>query len=108
MITNDLSHRLPPNRQPYVPRNFEDFQPRPRVVENTIKAREIVVERKEFFLSLKENDRGGFMRIVESGGSSRKLNSIIVPMTGLKDFQALLADMLKVHEETPEKPKAGR
>ena len=106
MISNDLSHRLPPRRQSYGLRNYEDAPPRPRVIENIIKEGGIAVERKTFFLSLRENDRGGFLRIVESGGSSPKRNSVMVPMPGLKDFQKLLADMLKAHEETPEKPKA--
>jgi hypothetical protein len=106
MISNDLSHRFAPNPQPYVPRYFEDAQPQPRVAENTIKELAITVERKTFFLSLNEDEWGQFMRIVESGGSSRKLNSVIVPMSGMSDFQKLLADMLKAHEETPEKPKA--
>jgi len=106
MISNDLSHRLPPRRQPYDHRNFEDAPTRPRVVENIIKEGGIAVERKAFFLSLRENDRGGFLRIIESGGSSQKRDSVLVPMTGLKVFQALLADMLKAHEETPERPRS--
>ena len=107
MISNDLSHRLPPRRQPFGHQNYQDAPPRPRVVENIIKEGGIAVERKSFFVSLRENDRGGFLRIIESGGSSPKRNSVMVPMPGLKDFQRLLADMLKAHKERPEKPKIG-
>jgi hypothetical protein len=35
------------------------------------------------------------------GGTSRRPVSIIVPATGLKDFQKILADMVKAETEIP-------
>ena len=64
-----------------------------------------MIERKLFILILKENPRGRFLRIVEDGGGSRRPVSIIVPATDLKDFQKLLAEMVKASGEIP--PKLG-
>jgi hypothetical protein len=61
----------------------------------------LVIERKTFTLTLKENPKGRFLRVVENGGS--KFCSIIVPVAGLKDFHKLLADMASASEKMPGK-----
>jgi hypothetical protein len=100
MISNERPS--PYGRQPYDLRQHRDFNPKPRIVETTLTQTELVVERKIFTLTLKENPRGRFLRIVESSGS--KYCSIIVPVGGIKDFQKMLAEMVKAHEGIP--PKA--
>ena len=85
------------------------YQPRPEVHEDTIKIAEIQVERKIFTLTLKENVRGRFLRITEEGGNNH--SSIIVPASGLEDFQRLMnemCEMLKAADELPmnEEPKS--
>lgn len=77
------------------------FQSKPPMQQNTLLRKEIAIERKEFVIALNENARGRFVRIVERGGNRQA--SIIIPSTGLKDFQQLLADMLKAEKEIPHK-----
>jgi hypothetical protein len=48
---------------------------------------------------LKENTRGRFIRITEDLADKR--NSIIIPGTGLKDFQKLLDEMVSASDEIP-------
>jgi len=68
-------------------------QPRPFSPDETIKSVELQIERKTFFLTLKENPRGRFLRISEEASNRR--NSIIVPTTGLREFQKLLDEMVQ-------------
>ena len=96
MISNERPS--PYGRPPYFQPKYQ--QPRPQVIEDTLRSGEIQIERKTFFLSLKENPRGRFLRITEAGG---KRNCIIVPATGLKDFLKVLADMVKAEKEIPPK-----
>jgi PurA ssDNA and RNA-binding protein len=100
MISNERPS--PYGHQPYFQRQYQ--QPRPRPPEETLLRAEFPVERKLFILSLKENPRGRFLRIIEDTGSDRRPPvSIIIPATGLKDFQKLLADMVKAESEIPQK-----
>jgi len=75
------------------------------MIETTLKQTEVMIERKAFTLTLKENPKGRFLRVVENGGS--KFCSIIVPVAGLKDFQKLLADMVSAAEKRPGKQADG-
>jgi hypothetical protein len=61
---------------------------RNREPEQTIRSEELVIERKTFKISLKENRRGRFIRITEHTGSKR--STVIVPDTGLPSFIAKL------------------
>src|SRR5580704_3579217 len=72
-------------------------QPRPQVVEDTLKSGEIQIERKNFVFSLKENPRGRFLRITEDVGGRR--DTIIIPSPGLEDFKRLLDAMVKASGE---------
>jgi hypothetical protein len=102
MISNERPspfHRQPyrqPYHQPYAPQ-----PPRPFVQEDTLKSGQIQIERKSFFLMLKENPRGRFLRISEEVGGRR--NAIIIPATGLVEFQRVLNDMVKAANEIPAK-----
>jgi hypothetical protein len=95
-----------PGRQPYERRPYPQpagaapyGEPRPRIQEDSLKTGEIDVERKTFCFALKENPRGRFLRITEIKGGMRE--SILIPATGLKDFQKLLAEMLAAAAMAP-------
>ena len=77
------------------------YQPKPFLQENLLYGNQIVIERKELTITLRENPKGRFIRIVERGGNHQA--SIIIPSTGFKDFQKVLADMVKAEKEIPTK-----
>ena len=102
MISNDYtwSPERRKQQQPYH-ESAASKPPRPFVQEDTLKTAEVQIERKYFIMLLKENPRGCFLRITEEVGDKR--NSIIVPSTGLRDFQKLLAEMVAAANEIPAK-----
>ena len=51
-------------------------------MDNIIEAKELQIERKHFYVELRENERGRFLRITEEPHGRR--NSIIVPSTGVE------------------------
>jgi len=75
------------------------MQPRQPVQEDTLKSGEVQIERKLFVLTLKENPRGRFLRITEDVGGRR--DTIIIPSTGLDEFQKLLEEMIKMSNSLP-------
>jgi hypothetical protein len=94
----------PFNRRPYQGQAYghpQYGQPKPPVPEDTIKSVEIQVERKIFVFALKENVRGRFLRITEDAGG--KHNTIIIPATGLEDFNRVVNEMVKALEAAPVK-----
>ena len=88
---------------PYGQRTYHQpyMQPRPPVVEDTLKSGQIQIERKTLVLPLKENPRGRFLRITEEARGHR--NAIIIPAPGLEDFKKLLDEMVKASAEIPMK-----
>jgi hypothetical protein len=92
------------NRPPYRP-SYDQRPPRPFVQEDTLKAGELQIERKFYDLTLKENAKGRFLRITESAGGRR--NVVIIPASGLKEFQKLLADMVAASGEIPAKSQTA-
>jgi hypothetical protein len=68
-------------------------------MDNIIEAKELQIERKRFYVELRENDRGKFLRITEEAHGRRK--SIIVPSTGVEEFTATIADVLTNGEGAP-------
>ena len=93
-----------PNRRPAF-QSDRTANPRPPVQEETLKSGIVQIERKSFVLALMENPRGRFVRITELGG--RQSPAIIVPTTGLKDFNQVLAGMVQAEAEIPPKPAMG-
>ena len=77
------------------------MQPRPPVQEDTLKSGQVQIERKIIEFTLKENQRGRFLRISEEAGGHR--NAIIIPSTGLVEFRKLLDEMIKASNELPPK-----
>jgi len=100
MISNERPS--PYGRRPYSAPGYgasQYAQPRPPVVEDTLKSGEVQIERKYFVFALKENPRGRFLRITEDVGGRR--DTIIIPSTGLADFKKLVDEMAKAAEEIP-------
>jgi hypothetical protein len=61
-------------------------------MENVIEAKQLQIERKQFHVELRENDRGKFLRITEEAHGRR--NTIIVPSTGVQEFTSAIAEVL--------------
>ena len=89
------------NERPSPYPSWAQLQPRPPVQEDTLKSGEVQIERKKFVLILKENPRGRLLRIIEEGAGRN--SSIIIPSTGLAEFQKLVDEMVKASNELPEK-----
>ena len=68
-------------------------------MDNIIEAKELQIERKHFYVELRENDRGKFLRITEEAHGRR--NSIIVPSTGVDDFTAAISEVLTNNGSAP-------
>lgn len=63
-------------------------------MDTILESRELQVERKHFFIEFRENDRGRFLRITEEAHGRR--NTVIIPSTGLEEFERLLDEVLAV------------
>jgi hypothetical protein len=99
---NSPGYNTPYGHRPNDPHQHLQYPPRPRPVEDTLLQTEVAIEKKVFIIALKENPRGRFLRITESGGKGQ-WSTLIVPATGVKDFQKLFAEMAKADAEIPEK-----
>jgi hypothetical protein len=64
-------------------------------MDNVIESKQLQIERKLFQVELRENDRGRFLRITEEAHGRR--NTIIVPSTGVKEFTAVISQVLAPH-----------
>ena len=73
--------------------------PRPGRTEETLMTETIQIERKTFSFALRENPRGRFLRITEDVAGRR--DQIIVPATGLQDFQRVMQEIARVSSSTP-------
>lgn len=62
-------------------------------MESELHSRKIQVERKLFFLDLKENQRGKFLKITEDVNGRR--DTIIIPASGLPEILEAIEDMLE-------------
>jgi hypothetical protein len=69
---------------------------KPGLQEDTLKSEKLQIERKTFVFALKENPRGRFVRITEDVGGRR--DTIIVPASGLREFQRAFDEMVKAAE----------
>jgi PurA-like ssDNA and RNA-binding protein len=84
---------------PFKPRRYFE-QAKPSVNEDTLKSEQLQIERKTFVLTLRENQRGRFLRITEDAGGRR--NTIIIPAPGLEEFGKLFGEMMRAsNENTP-------
>lgn len=60
----------------------------------------IAVERKIFFLDLKENQRGRFLKITEDVGGRR--DTIMLPAAAFRDFADALVRLVTYEQTLPE------
>lgn len=102
MISNERPSLY--GRQPRYGQSFPQ-QPRPVVQEDTLKSDTMQIERKTFALALKENPKGRFLRITEDAGGKR--NTIIIPSTGLEEFQRVLKEMVTAEKTLPAPTQAA-
>ena len=63
--------------------------------ETTIYSKKIITRNKAFFLDLKENPNGKFLKITESNGEKRSF--IFVPEEGLKEFKESFEEIIGNH-----------
>jgi len=90
-------------------KNTTDFSSIPQIdcgrvggsgkMDNIIEAKELQIERKHFYVELRENDRGKFLRITEEAHGRR--NCIIVPSTGVDEFTAAISEVLTNNGSAP-------
>ena len=74
--------------------------------EQPLRSERVIIEYKTFYLLLKENMRGRFLRITEE--SNGKSDTIIIPAAGLEEFGKLINEIVKTSAEIPvssEEPK---
>jgi len=74
--------------------------PKPGIQEDTLKSEKLQIERKTFVIALKQNPRGRFVRITEDVGGRR--DTIIVPASGLREFQRAFEEMVRAAEAPTE------
>lgn len=77
--------------------NEQSDQPRddqggPRMASEPIATEKVTIDRKVFFLDLKENQRGRFLKITEDVGGRR--DTIMVPSAAFRDFVEALARLV--------------
>jgi hypothetical protein len=59
----------------------------------------VVIERKIFFLDLKENQRGRFLKITEDVGGRRE--TIMLPASAFREFAAAFAHLVEIERALP-------
>jgi len=64
----------------------------PRMPSEPIASEKVTIDRKVFFIDLKENQRGRFMKITEDVGGRR--DTIMLPAAAFKDFLEALARLV--------------
>ena len=65
----------------------------PRMPSEPIASEKVTIDRKVFFLDLKENQRGRFMKITEDVGGRR--DTIMLPAAAFKDFLEALQRLVE-------------
>jgi hypothetical protein len=70
----------------------QDDQAGPKMASEPIATEKVTIDRKVFFLDLKENQRGRFMKITEDVGGRR--DTIMLPAAAFRDFLEALARLV--------------
>ncbi len=71
----------------------DDENPGPRMASEPIASEKVTIDRKVFFLDLKENQRGRFMKITEDVGGRR--DTVMLPAAAFRDFLDALARLVE-------------
>jgi len=67
-----------------------------RPVHEPLASEKITVDRKVFFLDLKENNRGRFLKITEDVGGRR--DTIMLPVAAFRDFADALERLIDIEK----------
>ena len=65
----------------------------PRMASEPIATEKVTIDRKVFFLDLKENQRGRFLKITEDVGGRR--DTVMVPAAAFQDFLEAFARLVE-------------
>ncbi len=68
-----------------------------RPVNEPLASEKISVDRKVFFLDLKENNRGRFLKITEDVGGRR--DTIMLPVAAFRDFADALGRLIDIERD---------
>jgi len=68
-----------------------------RPVNEPLASEKISIDRKVFFLDLKENNRGRFLKITEDVGGRR--DTIMLPVAAFRDFADALERLIAIERE---------
>jgi len=68
----------------------------PHRIDDPLASEKIQVERKIFFLDLKENQRGRFLKITEDVGGRR--DTIMLPASALQEFVEALTRIVDIEQ----------
>lgn len=71
----------------------DDDNSGPRMASEPIASEKVTIDRKVFFLDLKENQRGRFMKITEDVGGRR--DTVMLPAAAFQDFLDALARLVE-------------
>ncbi len=71
----------------------DDDNSGPRMASEPIASEKVTIDRKVFFLDLKENQRGRFMKITEDVGGRR--DTVMLPAAAFRDFLDALARLVE-------------
>jgi hypothetical protein len=88
------------DEQPLDATTGTEAHPRTLLVEETLKAGQMQLERRAVTFALKKNPHGRFLRISEEVGGRR--NSIIIPAEGLEEFKKWVVEMAKASKKLKE------
>jgi hypothetical protein len=88
------------DEQPLDATTGTEAHPRTLLVEETLKAGQMQLERRAVTFALKKNPHGRFLRISEEVGGRR--NSIIIPAEGLEEFKKWVVVMAKASKKLKE------
>jgi hypothetical protein len=80
-------------------RSYGGGYPKPPCPDGILKSASILIERKTFTITLRENPRGRFLRITEDVRG--RYDSIIIPSTGLDEFRRVFDQMTKASGDVP-------
>lgn len=68
-----------------------------RPVNEPLASEKITIDRKVFFLDLKENNRGRFLKITEDVGGRR--DTIMLPVAAFRDFADALERLIDIERD---------
>jgi hypothetical protein len=68
----------------------------PHKIDEPLASEKVQVDRKVFFLDLKENERGRFLKITEDVSGRR--DTIILPASGFQDFIDALTRIVEIEQ----------